>query len=163
VVHVPVEDQQLVDAVLGLQRARRDRHVVEQAEAHRTRGLGVVPRRTHGREARAHAAARDRAGEVDRRAGREPRCEQALAADEGVLVELRRRRATAAPTCVEQRALVHAQDLSSSAARAGSGVEPRPLGIQRAPRRPGARAVRDDRAGRGALGSARPRSPRRPE
>ena len=66
VVHVPVDDRDALQAELRLGPARGDRHVVEQAEAHRPLALGVVARRPREGEPAA-------ADGFDRRAGREQR------------------------------------------------------------------------------------------
>ena len=50
VVHVPVDDRHALQAALALRPARRDRRVVEQAEAHRGLALGMVPGRAQQRE-----------------------------------------------------------------------------------------------------------------
>ena len=47
---VEIDDRGALGAVLALGVARRDRGVVEQAEAHRPRGLGVVAGRADGDE-----------------------------------------------------------------------------------------------------------------
>ena len=48
--HVEIDDRHALDAVAVLRVARRDRRVVEQAEAHRPRRLGVMAGRAHGDE-----------------------------------------------------------------------------------------------------------------
>ena len=48
--HVEIDDRRAFDVVAVLRVARRDRRVVEQAEAHRPRHLGVMAGRTHGDE-----------------------------------------------------------------------------------------------------------------
>ena len=50
VVHVPVEDEHALYAELAPRQLGRDGDVVEQAEAHRTVGFGVVPRRAQRRK-----------------------------------------------------------------------------------------------------------------
>ena len=47
---VEIDDRDPLDTVLLLGVARRDRRVVEQAEAHRRRGLGVMAGRARGDE-----------------------------------------------------------------------------------------------------------------
>ena len=46
--HVEVDDRGALDAVLLLRMARGNGGVVEQAEAHRPRGLGMMAGRPHG-------------------------------------------------------------------------------------------------------------------
>jgi hypothetical protein len=69
VVHVEIDDRDTLGAVLRLRVARGDGGVVDEAEAHRRRGLGVMAGRAHGDEGvrraavhhaidRAHGAAR---------------------------------------------------------------------------------------------------------
>ena len=59
-VHVEIEDGDAVEAVV-LERVRgAHRHVVEEAEAHRLRALGVVAGRAHVAERAAHLARRSR-------------------------------------------------------------------------------------------------------
>ncbi len=48
--HVEIDDRRALDAVALLRIARRDRYVVEQAEAHRSRRLGVMAGRAYGDE-----------------------------------------------------------------------------------------------------------------
>ena len=55
VVDVPVEDQDALGGVLAQRVRRRDGDVVEEAEAHRLRALGVMTRRAQCREARGGA------------------------------------------------------------------------------------------------------------
>ena len=81
VVDVPVDDRDPLEAELGLRRARRDRDVVEEAEAHRAVGGRVVAGRPHERE----AAGADR---LDRAAGGEQR---------RLVARLRRRRVAVEP------------------------------------------------------------------
>ena len=50
VMHVEIDDGRALEPVALLRVARRDRGVVEQAEAHRPRRLGVVAGRAHGDE-----------------------------------------------------------------------------------------------------------------
>ena len=63
VVDVEVEDQDLVHAVGALEVARRDRHVVEQAEPQRHTVLGVVTGRAAQREAVPDVARYDAVGQ----------------------------------------------------------------------------------------------------
>jgi hypothetical protein len=60
VVHVPVDDEDPLRPVRVARAARRHGHVVEQAEAHRLVGGGVVAGRAHGGEGVARLAAQDR-------------------------------------------------------------------------------------------------------
>ena len=69
VVHVEIDDQQAVVLELRLEHARGQRDVVEQAEAHRAVGFGVVARGTHGAERAAQLAAGHLAGGRDHAAG----------------------------------------------------------------------------------------------
>ena len=50
VMHVEIDDRGALDAVALLRMARGDGGVVEQAEAHRPRGLGMMAGRAHGDE-----------------------------------------------------------------------------------------------------------------
>ena len=50
--HVEIEDQEALDFVLILQRARRHRDVIEQAEARGPVGLGVMSGRANSRRTR---------------------------------------------------------------------------------------------------------------
>ena len=50
VVHVEIHDRDPLQAVPLLRMARRDRRIVEQAETHRPRGLGMVAGRAHRHE-----------------------------------------------------------------------------------------------------------------
>src|SRR5262245_18605184 len=56
VMYVEVDDRDLRRGVLASQVFRGDRRVVEEAETHGQRALGVMPRRTDRRERRAPAA-----------------------------------------------------------------------------------------------------------
>ena len=49
-----------------------DRHVVEEAEPHGVRALGVVTRGAHQGDPVAHLSGEDRLAEIDQAAGREP-------------------------------------------------------------------------------------------
>ena len=49
--HVVVDDRDALDAECALRGAGRDRHVVEETEAHRAVGQCVMPWRSHEREA----------------------------------------------------------------------------------------------------------------
>lgn len=70
VVHVPVDDQHLADLGQPLpQQPRRDRDGVEEAEAHRLVGLGVVAGRPHHREPVADVALGRLERQVDHAAG----------------------------------------------------------------------------------------------
>ena len=66
VVDVPVDDGDPLGAVVALRLARGDGRIVEQAEAHRTVGLGMMARRPDGAEGVGHAAGHHL---VDRQAG----------------------------------------------------------------------------------------------
>ena len=132
--------------VLRLQRARGDRDVVEQAEAHRAvrlrrGGRAGAPRRgpTWTRPLR------DLARQVDRAAGGEPRDLEALARDVGVGVEALRARGARPPRCAAQvRRGVHAQDLLvAGGAGRDRGRAVRGARRWRARRRRGGRGARD--------------------
>ena len=66
---------------------RRDRHGVEQAEAHGAGGLGVVARRAHGAEGVLGGAGHDLVDGMDRGAGRAQGCLEAAGRDDGVGIE----------------------------------------------------------------------------
>ena len=70
VVYVPVQDHDLVQAVARLQVARQDGHVVEDAEPHGLLLLGMVPGRTHQREAVADFSVDHAVRQCDRGSGR---------------------------------------------------------------------------------------------
>ena len=86
--HVEIDDRRALDLVAVLRVARRDRRVVEQAEAHRPRHLGVMAGRANGDKGigrllvhhlvdRAHGAADAAQGRLEaarrhRRVGIEP-------------------------------------------------------------------------------------------
>ncbi len=67
VVDVPVEHEHAAEAHFGDRRGGRDGDVVEQAEAHRARPLGVVAGRAHGAEARLRFAREQRPRPARRR------------------------------------------------------------------------------------------------
>jgi hypothetical protein len=69
VVDVPVDDHHPLDPVPALQVARRHRDVVEQAEAHRPVGLGVVTGRAHAGEPVVDLAGHDRVNQGEHPAG----------------------------------------------------------------------------------------------
>ena len=79
-VDVPVDDRHAPHAELGLREPRRDRDVVEEAEAHRRGGQRVVAGRADEREAPAPHG-------LDRRSGREQRRLVARLRGDGVGVE----------------------------------------------------------------------------
>ena len=101
-VNVPVDDRDPLEPELGLRVARRDRHVVEQAEAHRSARQRVVAGRADEREPAAL-----------RRVDRAARCEQrrfpARLRRDGIRVEQRPDLDRLEP--VEVRRLVAAFDL----------------------------------------------------
>src|SRR5207244_12649361 len=71
-VEVPVDDRHALDAV-ALEPGRRDRHVVEEAEAHGAIALGMVPGRAHEREAVLHLPCQHRLADDEEAPGRDPR------------------------------------------------------------------------------------------
>jgi hypothetical protein len=73
VVHVPIENDNPVDAVHRAGVPRRKRDVVEQAEPHAVPGAGVMTRRPHERRGHRRLAAQHRVHGHARAAGREPR------------------------------------------------------------------------------------------
>ncbi len=89
VMHVEIDDRDALQAVHFQRMTRRDGDIVEEAEAHRPRRLGVMPRRTHAAK-RVVVAARDhgvRRG--DRRARRPQRRLIRLRTHHRVRIDLR--------------------------------------------------------------------------
>ena len=85
--HVEIDDRGALDAVLSLRMARGDRRVVEQAEAHRPRGLGVVAGRAGGDEGVGGLAGHHLVDRVHGAAGRAQRRLEAARRHRGVGVE----------------------------------------------------------------------------
>ncbi len=111
VVHVPVENQQLVESCLALEGACGDGDVVEQAEAHGAIGLGVVAGRTDGGQAGRRLSACDRTSQIHAAPGGQPRHIEALTADVGVRIQMGRRLLHGSLDLPEVSAIVHAQNL----------------------------------------------------
>ena len=73
VMHVEIDDRDALQAVHFQRMARRDGDIVEKAEAHRPRRLGVMPRRTHAAK-RVVVAARDHGVRRGDGRARRPQC-----------------------------------------------------------------------------------------
>ena len=58
--HIPIDNQYTLEAILFLHITRGNRHIVEEAEAHRARRFGMVPRRPHRTKYMVHLPAHDR-------------------------------------------------------------------------------------------------------
>ena len=129
VVHVPVENHHPLQALLGLEGPRRDRHVVEQAEAHGVIRLGVVARGTHGGQTVSQLTAGDATGQFDTGPGGEQGDVVALGADVGVGVEAQGGllRGLFHPGQVVRR--VDPQDLIGSRGTRRDGLEGFPSGV----------------------------------
>ena len=80
VMHVEVDDRDAFEPEPTLRRTRRDRDVVEHAEAHGALGQSVMPGRSHEREASVQRG-------LDRRTGRECRRLPRRLGGDGVVVE----------------------------------------------------------------------------
>jgi hypothetical protein len=117
VMQVPVDDADAADTRRA-QRRRGDGNVVEEAETHRARVLGVMARRTHERKAIRDLAGTDGLAEVDEPAGGEAR---------GVVRVRRRRRVGVEHDVRVPRARRHARDVARV-------VDARELGVGRRPR-----------------------------
>ena len=129
VVHVPVEDEDLVQSVLALQVSSRDRHVVEEAEAQRDVALRVVAGRPAEREAVVDLGARHAVGQRERAARREQRDVVGVRADPDVRhVQVGQAAAAGLPGAIDQLAVVHGLDPGPFAGRSRHRpelVEPR--------------------------------------
>src|SRR5881275_1137392 len=86
VMKVPVDDRHALDA-LRLEPGGRERHVVEEAEAHGALALGVVPGWAHQREAVLHLPRQYRLAYDEQAPGGEPRGLPGLGRGRGVRVE----------------------------------------------------------------------------
>jgi len=124
VMHVPVEDRDTEAA--RLRGRSSDGDVVDEAEAHRAIGGGVVSRRTHERERGVEPTVEDSKCAVDRAAGREERSVVAAGRVVGVGIEptglaIRDRDLER----VEVARRVHALELGASGESSGDGDRPR--------------------------------------
>ena len=109
VVHVPVDDRHALEAARARVRGR-DRHVVEQAEAHGLRGPGVVPGRAQERDALGDGAVDHRVDHRDERPGGQPGDLDALCRHVGVGVEVASLAAQLAER-LDEAGVVHASEL----------------------------------------------------
>ena len=88
VVYIEIDDCDTLET-MDLQRMERaDRHVVEQAEAHRTRMLCMVARRTDCAERIVHLATGDQVGRAHRRAGSVPDRVERMRVHRGIGIDL---------------------------------------------------------------------------
>ena len=85
---VEIDDRRALGAVLALGVARRDRRIVEQAEAHRPRGLGMMAGRADGDEGVGRLAGHHLVDRVHRAAGAAQRGLEAAGRHRGVGVDL---------------------------------------------------------------------------
>jgi hypothetical protein len=104
------EDRDALGEARGLERARGDGDVVEEAEAHHAIARGVVAGRAHERDARRRLAARDLRGEIDRGARGAERGVDGDRAGARVGVEDRGHAARALDR-VDERGVVRAEEL----------------------------------------------------
>ena len=87
VMDVKIDDSNTLRAMTLLRVARRDRSIVEQAEAHGPRGLGVVPGRTYRHESICSPAAHHLVDRVHAAAHRSERRLEAAGRHRGIGVE----------------------------------------------------------------------------
>ena len=148
VVHVPVDDRDALEASRARVRGR-DRHVVEQAEPHRLRGPGVVPRRAQERDALGDGAVDHRVDHRDERPCRQPGDLDALCRHVGVGVQVASLAAQLAER-LDEAGVVHASELVIGRGAGLDAIEEGPGG-----RRPLRRRLARRSAARGAPGGGR--------
>ncbi len=113
---VEIDDRRALGAVLALRMARRDRRIVEQAEAHRPRGLGVMAGRADRDEGVGGLAGHHLVDRMHRAAGAAQRRLEAAGRHRGVGIDLHQ--------ALLRRGLLHGGDVVHRMAER-DGVEAR--------------------------------------